>query len=168
MKASAIILMSILLFACTTRPTQQWLETQVDNKGNKTKITRMVMYPGNSSIDKPATKDTIYYICPAEDYDNKHDSMITTENCVPEHTHGDGVNQGHTMVTRTHDTASPVLSNALPALIMGGSIMGGAVLLRPSRTSVDQTGGGASSNSSSNSYAYQKQSADIDVRGGKY
>ena len=162
MKASVLILLSVMLVACTTRPMQYWPETQVDTKGNKTKVLRMVMYPGNSSIDKPATKDTIMYVCPIEDWDKSLDALRTTENCVPEHTHGDGVNQGHTMTTRTHDTASPVLSNALPALILGGSIMGSAVLLRPSRTTVEQTGGGASSDSS----AYQKQSADIDVRGG--
>ena len=146
MKASAIILMSIMLLACTTRPMQHWPETQVDSKGVKTKVVRMVMYPGNSSIDKPATKDTIYYVCPFDDYNSVKDKLITTENCIPEHSHGDGVNVGHTMVTRTHDTASPVLSNALPALILGGSILGGAALLRPARTNVNQTDGNTTTN----------------------
>ena len=151
------------LAGCTTRSSQHWVETAIDEHGMKTQIVKRIVYPGDSSWDKPAVKDTIYQTCPISALD-KAFNKLDTDQCVSEHTH----NNGMTYTTRTHDSNGPVLSQAVPAAIIAGGIVGGAAVLRPARTNVNQTGGGASANADASAYAHQsqKQSADIDIRSG--
>jgi hypothetical protein len=138
MRVILLSVLSVAVFAgCTTRASQHFPMTIVDVKGKPYKVIQRIVYPGDSSWDKPAVKDTIYQTCPFQNWDPKTDALVKLEECVNEHTH----NNGMTYTTRTHDSNGPILSNAVPAAIIAGGIVGGAAVLRPSRTSVNATGG---------------------------
>jgi hypothetical protein len=127
----------LALAGCTTRASQHFPMTIVDGKGIPHKVIQRIVYPADSSWDKPAVKDTIYQTCPFENWDPKTDVLMKLEDCVNEHTHANGM----TYTTRTHDSNGPILSNAVPAAIIAGGIVGGAAVHRPSKTSVNATGG---------------------------
>jgi hypothetical protein len=137
MRAILISIMVLGAVGCTTRASQHFPMTMIDANGKASKAIQRIVYPGDSSLDKPAVKDTIYQTCPFENWDPKTDILVKVEDCVNEHTH----NNGMTYTTRTHDANGPVMSNAVPAAVIAGGIVGGAAVLRPSRTNITASGG---------------------------
>jgi hypothetical protein len=124
-----IILKLLDMTGCTTRAAQHYPFTLVDEKGYRELMIQRIVYPADSSWDKPAVKDTIYQVCPYGNWDPKTDILVKLEECEQEHTH----HAGMTYTSRTHDSNGPVLAGAVTTLPIAGAILGGAALVRPSR-----------------------------------